>query len=47
MKVSELIEQLGDLQLEHGDLEVVNEADQPIGVPEFNEDLGEQVIVIG
>lgn len=47
MLASEFIAQLGDLQLEHGDLEVVNEDNEPIGVPEYNDELGEEVFVVG
>lgn len=47
MKASELINQLGDLWMAHGDLEVVNDRDEPIGEPEFNDELGNPVFVLG
>lgn len=47
MRASELIDKLEALQLEHGDLEVVNEADEPLSDPEYNDDLDARVFVLG
>jgi len=46
MKASEYITDLKDLMDEHGDLELVDSRSEPIGLPEFNHDEGDEPVFV-
>ena len=46
MKASELVTHLQKLMANHGDLECVDSYEDPITVPEFNDDGGEELFVL-